>query len=136
MKVMLDTNILVSALVLAPRGVCADVLDVVLAGHHLVVARETLIELEQVLVGKLKVPVQRAREIAAFVSEQATIVQSSEPAAWPLRDADDRWIVGAALEDGVDMLVTGDSDILDEPQTELKTFRAGESLKALRGRTK
>ena len=134
MKVMLDTNVLVSALSHPARGVCADVLQNVLARHHLVLARQILVELERVLVRKLKVPVPQARKMVAFVDAHATVVEPTGPAAWPVRDADDRWIVGAALEDGVDLLVTGDSDILDEPQTELKTSRAGESLTLLGGR--
>ena len=134
MKVMLDTNVLVSALARPAHGVCADVLQVVLARHHLVLARQILVELERVLVGKFKMPAPQARNIVAFVDAHATVIEPTEPAAWPLRDADDRWIVGAALEHSVDLLVTGDSDILDEPQTELKTSRPGESLTRLRGR--
>lgn len=133
MRIMLDTNILVSAFGFG--GVCAEVLDAVVAEHHLFVARETLPELERVLVDKLGMPTHRARGYVEFVRDHAVVVQAVRPAAWPQRDPDDRWIVGAALEHGVDMLVTGDGDILEEPQTELKALRAqGELLDLLRGR--
>ena len=132
MKIMLDTNILVSAL--AFGGVCADALEAVLAGHQAVVAQEALRELERVLVEKIALPVQRAREIVAFVGDQATVVHATTPAAWPQRDPDDRWIVGAALDHGVDLLVTGDRDILEEPQRQLKTVGPRELLDLLRSR--
>ena len=131
MRVMLDTNVLVSAV--WRRGVCADVLAAVLAEHELVVAREIVLELERVLVQKMAVSVARAREIVAFVADQAEVVQSTRAAAWPQRDPDDRWIVAAALDHGVDMLVTGDSDILDDAQTVLQTMRPGALLDLLQG---
>ena len=132
MKIMLDTNVLVSAF--AFGGVCVEVLEAVLAGHQLSVAQETLTELERVLVDKMAVPRHRAREHVAFVGDHATMVQAITPAAWPLRDPDDRWIVAATLDHGVDMLVTEDPDILEDPQTEIKTARPRDLLNALRAR--
>ena len=129
MRILVDTNVLVSAF--AFGGVCADVFDAVLGRHHLFVARETLVELERVLVDKLAMPAHRAREYVAFVGDHATVVQAFKPAAWPQRDPDDRLIVGAALEHGVDMLLTGDPDILEDPQTELTTVSPRELLDLL-----
>ena len=131
MRIMLDTNVLVSALVFG--GVCAEVLEAVLARHDAVVAQQALLELERVLVEKTKVPVQLAREVVAFVGDQATVVQAARPAAWPSRDPDDRWIVAAALDHGVDILVTGDRDILEEIQDELKAVSPRDLLNVLRG---
>lgn len=132
MRIMLDTNILVSGL--AFGGVCAEVLEAVLARHDAVVARQALIELERVLVEKAGVPVQLAHEAVTFIGDQATVVQATKPAAWPLRDPDDRWIVAAALDHGVDLLVTGDRDILEEPQDELKIVGPRDLLTMLRSR--
>lgn len=133
MRVMLDTNVLVSAF--WTRGVCADVLAAVLTDHEFVVAHQTTLELEHVLVEKMAVPATRAREIVAFIADKAEVVESTRPAAWPLRDPDDRWIVAAALDHGIDMLVTGDKDILDDPQTALKAIRPGAFLDLLQGHT-
>ena len=121
MKVMLDTNVLISALK-SGTGTCADVLRAVLTMHRLAVGSTVLAECERVLVEKLKVPAPRAMEVVAFLARQAEVIQPTDPAAWPLRDPDDRWVVAAALEGKVDVLVTGDSDILDEPQAELRTL--------------
>ena len=121
MKVMLDTNVLISALK-SGVGTCADVLRAVLATHHLAVGSTVLEECERVLVEKMKLPAPRAREAVASIAHQAEVIQPTGPATWPLRDADDRWVVAAALAGKVDVLITGDDDILDEPQTELRTL--------------
>ena len=121
MKVMLDTNVLVAAL-RSSNGTCADVLRAVLATHRVAVGSTVLAECERVLVEKMKVPAPRAQEAVAFLARHAEVVQPTKPATWPLRDPDDRWVVAAALEAHADVLITGDSDILDEHQTELRTL--------------
>ena len=47
MKVFLDTNVLVSGL--ATRGLCADVIRLVLAEHELIAGEVALKEVERVL---------------------------------------------------------------------------------------
>ncbi len=108
-------------------------LEAVLGRHDLVVGSTVLVELERVLIKKMEVPAQRARETVTFLVNQAEVVQPIRPAAWPLRDPDDRWVVAAALNGNVDMLVSGDGDILDDPQTELDTVAPAKFLDLLRG---
>ena len=111
MRVRLDTNVLVAAF--ATRGICQDVFRIVLAEHELVVGESVLEELERVLADKLRIPARRVREIVTFIREHAEVVAPVAPAPWPVNDPDDRWIVAAALEGSVDVLVTGDGDILE-----------------------
>ncbi len=111
MRVLLDTNLLVAAF--ATRGLCEDVLRTVLTEHDLVLSETILVELERVLVAKLRMPTDGARAVATFLREQCTIVQPSEPALLPESDPDDRWILAAAIDGHVDALVTGDRDLLD-----------------------
>ena len=73
----------------------------------------------------------RASAAVSFLVQQAEVIRPDEPATWPQRDPDDRWIVAAALEGKVDALVTGDSDILDEPQDELKILTPRQALELL-----
>jgi predicted nucleic acid-binding protein len=54
LRVFLDTNVLVSAF--ASRGICADLLRYVLVEHDLLVGEVVLVELERVLLGRIKVP--------------------------------------------------------------------------------
>lgn len=121
MKVLLDTNVLIAALK-SSTGTCADVLRAVLTTHRLVVGNTVIAECERVLVEKMKMPAPRAREVVASLARHAEVIRPIKPAMWPLRDPDDRWVVAAALEGKVDVLVTGDRDILDECQTEIKVL--------------
>ena len=97
----------------ANRGLCQEVFQIVLSRHQLVVGETNLAELERVLVTKLQMPEAQAREVLEFVAEHAEVVVPTEPAKWPRRDSDDQWVVAAALVGKVDMVVTGDKDLLE-----------------------
>lgn len=111
MRVLLDTNVLVAAF--ATRGLCQDVLRVVLAEHSLLASETILDELERTLTGKLRTSVRRAREVVAFIREHGEVAAPAHPAPWPESDPDDRWIVAAALDARADVLVTGDKGLLE-----------------------
>ena len=57
-------------------------------------------------------PAHRAREVVTFIREQGDVAAPANPAPWPESDADDRWIVAAAVDGAADVLVTGDKDLL------------------------
>ena len=110
MRVLLDTNVLVAAFV--TRGLCRDVLRMVLAEHSLLGSETILDELERTLTGKLRTPTRRVREVVTFIREHGEVIAPANPAPWPENDPDDRWIVAAALEGAADVLVTGDKELL------------------------
>jgi putative PIN family toxin of toxin-antitoxin system len=110
MRVFLDTNVLVAAF--AARGLCEDVFRAVLTEHELFVGATVIDELTRVLANKLKMPTEKAQSVAAFIRHEATVLSPERPAPWPESDPDDRWIVAAAIEGEVDVLVTGDQDLL------------------------
>jgi uncharacterized protein len=110
-RVTLDTNVLVATF--ATRGLCEDVLRAVLTEHDLVLGATILTELSRVLVSKLQMPQARADLVVQFLRDQAAVVNPREAAPWPASDAADRWVVAAAMEGEVDVLVTGDRDLLD-----------------------
>ena len=111
MRILLDTNVLVAAF--ATRGFCLDILQLVLAEHRLVVGETIVEELERILGEKLRMPDVRVREVVGFVRDQADIVTPVAPATWPDTDPADRWIAAAVIVGAVDVLVTGDRDLLD-----------------------
>lgn len=112
MRVFLDTNVLVAAF--ATRGLCADVLRVVLAEHELLLSPTLIEELTWALTKKIRVPEETVRTICAFLRASALFVDAP-PKAPPLavRDPDDAVILGEALASEADVLVTGDKDLLD-----------------------
>ncbi len=110
MRVFLDTNVLVSAF--ASRGLCADLLELVLLEHDLITGKNVLRELTKALREKVKVPAARSAEIVDFVSgEAAQVVGAAEPAVAKV-DPDDARVLGEALAGQVELFVTGDAALL------------------------
>ncbi len=110
MRVFLDTNVLVSAV--ATRGLCADLLRVVVAEHELVVGEVVLEELRRVLQGNLRVPPERVAEYEELLRGYETVERPAQPDPVEVRDAADRWILASARAAVVDVLITGDDDLL------------------------
>jgi putative PIN family toxin of toxin-antitoxin system len=109
-RIFLDTNVLVSGF--AARGLCAEVLELVLLDHDLITGRNVLRELQKALREKLKLPMTRATEVVEFVSSEATqVVDKAAPAALDV-DAADALVIGEALAGKADLFVTGDAALL------------------------
>jgi glycogen operon protein len=109
-RIFLDANVLVSAF--ASRGLCADLLEVVLLEQELVLGRHVLREVSKALRQKLRLPHTRATEIAEFLSGEAVqIVEESEPSDARV-DADDALVLGEAIAGHADVFVTGDAALL------------------------
>jgi uncharacterized protein len=110
-RVCLDTNVLVAAF--ATRGLCSDVLRAVLTEHDLVLGEVMLREFRRVLKIKFKVPDDRIESAMAVFAAVPVVPKPGKPSTIEVRDRDDRWILATALSAGADVLVTGDSDLLD-----------------------
>ena len=111
MRVFLDTNVLVAAF--ATRGLCADVMRVILAEHQLITGEVVLSELRKALGRRVKLPTATVEAILALIREQEVVPKPRKPSDLPIRDPDDRWILASALAGRADVLVTGDRDLLD-----------------------
>jgi len=109
-KVFLDSNILVSAF--ATRGLSADLLRLVLAEHEFVTSVVVLDEVERVLAGKIGLPAKEVARIRSFLGEYPTAPRPDEPAAVPISDPDDAWVLASAIASGAEVFVTGDAAIL------------------------
>jgi predicted nucleic acid-binding protein len=95
-RVFFDTNVLVS--VFLARGLCADLLRLVLTEHTLATSEVVLAELRDVLSRKGRVPAQQIAAIETFLREH--------PVA-PIPDQ----TLELGLVDG-DLFVTGDQGVL------------------------
>ena len=111
MKVFLDTNVLVSGF--ATRGLCADVIRLVLAEHEFITADVVLTELKRVLKHKIQLPGEQIQEILTFLESQTVQPKPISPSSIPVRDEDDQWVFASALVAKADVFVTGDKDLLD-----------------------
>ena len=110
MRVFLDTNVLVAAF--ATRGLCADVVRLVLAEHDLITGEVVLVELSDVLTRRLKLPSSTVAAILALLRAQEVVPKPVKPLELPIRDPDDRWVLASAVNGKADVLVTGDEDLL------------------------
>ncbi len=111
MKIFTDTNVLVSAF--TARGLCADLLEVILADHQLMTGEYVLKELERVLLVKFKVPNSKVHRVTLFLREHHVEPIPEKPTEYQVRDEDDRWVLESAIKAKADILVTGDKDLLD-----------------------
>ena len=111
MKVFLDTNVLVSGF--TARGLCADVIRLVLADHELITGEVVLIEIERVLSKTIGLPASNVEEILSFLETQTVQPKPKIVVGGPVRDEDDAWVLASALAANADVLVTGDRDLLD-----------------------
>jgi putative PIN family toxin of toxin-antitoxin system len=109
-RVYPDTNVLVSAM--ATRGLCADLLQVILTDHQLLVGETVLTEVIRVLERKLHLTPKTISEWEAFLRRQGEVVPTVPPLALRVRDAADRAILAEAVAGRADVLVTGDRDLL------------------------
>ena len=114
MRVALDTDVLVSAV--ATRGLSADVFNLILAEHELVVGETVLSELRRVLGEKIKVPRKMIDEVIALLRQEATVVKKAEELAVKIRDKTDLPVLSEAVAGNADVLVTGDKDLLEIEQ--------------------
>ena len=109
-RVCLDSNVLVAAFV--ARGLCADLLKLVISEHDLVIPEVVVEEVGRVLTSKLKVS-RAALSAAEAVLERCVIVPPSNvPSPISLRDPDDERVLADAISAGAEILVSGDQDLL------------------------
>jgi putative PIN family toxin of toxin-antitoxin system len=110
LRVFLGTNVLVSAF--ASRGICADILELVLLEHDLILGESVLSELRKALLVKVKLQRDHASEIVDFVAgEAAAVIRGALPAE-ANADADDALVLGEALKGQAHIFVTGDAALL------------------------
>lgn len=109
MRLLLDTNVLVAALV--ARGVCGDLLEHCVRGHTVVSSRALLDELRLVLTAKFRQPDDDARRAVRLFAE--TFMRVTPQALGPVcRDPDDEVVPAMAVAGECAAVVSGDWDLL------------------------
>jgi putative PIN family toxin of toxin-antitoxin system len=109
-RVFFDTNVLVSAFV--SRGLCNDLLEIVLAEHELLVSDLVVEEFERVLRDKLGAPKPVLERALSILDHAEAVPNSTAVPGGPGFDEDDAAILGAAIEAEADVFVTGDQELL------------------------
>jgi len=110
MKLVLDTNVLIAALI--ARGVCAELVEHCVFTHTIVGSEFILDELRGHLVGKFNYTDHDANEAIALLESQMEIVTPESLAEPVCRDPDDDQILATAIAGQAQCIVTGDKDLL------------------------
>lgn len=115
MRVLLDTNVLIAALI--THGACSDLFDHCIRQHEIVTSQFILNELEVHLRRKFKFIDSDLRDVMDILNTAAKVTETLPLKTPVCRDPDDDMILATALSGDVDCIVSGDKDL-----TELKTF--------------
>ena len=112
MRVVFDTNILISAYIFA--GICKMIVDHCIDNHdiEIVLSKAILDEFNFVLVDKFRYSDEEARVTIETVVLASEIVEPTTFDTQICRDPDDDAILGTAVAGNADCIVTGDSDLL------------------------
>jgi uncharacterized protein len=110
-RVCLDSNVLVAAF--AARGLCSDLLAHVLSEQQLVLPDAVREEALRVLSVKIRLSDEALHTVVAVLDRCERAPASAAPSPVSVRDPDDGKIPADAVEAGVQILVTGDKDLLD-----------------------
>ncbi len=110
MRVFLDTNVIASAT--ATRGLCADLLRLVIELHDLVVSEHLIEELTRVLKDKFGASPDLVAEVVLFLGDDTICCDASPLHDLPLSDPADIAIVSSAINGQADTLVTGEKEVL------------------------
>ena len=131
-KVLIDTNILISA-ALSNRGTpYAAYMKAVTNPYHGVICDQNIDELRKVFNRKFSAKIQL---LDSFLAIALTALQLIETPVdefeqeKSIRDVKDRPILRAAINVGVDILLTGDKDFLEADIDKPKTITAADFLK-------
>ena len=112
MRVMVDTNILVSAILLDSKRI-NEFFELLFAKHSLVISNYIIDELFETARKKFPDRVSVIDGLLARMPYELVYTpREIEPNLFEVRDPDDYPILYTAVREGVEVLVTGDNDLL------------------------
>lgn len=108
MKIILDTNVLVSAY--TARGICAGLFRYISAEHELI-GEVSLMELRYLLRDRFRASPELISTVKAKLRDEHIVPKPTKHSPLPIRDPD-QWVLTSAIDGQTDLLVTGDQDLL------------------------
>jgi predicted nucleic acid-binding protein len=113
-RVFPDTNVLASAF--GSRGLCADVLRVILREHELVTGEVVIEELRRALGRKFGMRADVVSEYESFLRGYHVEPKPRRLPNLNLSEQTDLMVVGSAINAEAEVLITGDREMLDLKQ--------------------
>lgn len=127
MRILIDTNILISA-ILFPNSKPAKALLQTVQYHSMVLCDRNIIELREVLKRKAPKHLPDAEVLLAELSYE--LIPAIDLSEKTIRDATDQPILNAAVIADVDIILTGDKDFLALELERPKCLTAAQFLEA------
>lgn len=113
MRVMLDTNILISSFIFKSKKI-NELIDELSKNHEIVICSYTIDELKELIDRKFKVDLMYLDEfLRDFPYDLVYSPTNIEKRLFNIRDDDDYIILHTAIIENVDIFITGDKDFED-----------------------
>jgi putative PIN family toxin of toxin-antitoxin system len=110
MKIFFDTNVLVSAFV--ARGYSYDVVKDAVFKHELYCSKHIVDEIERILPNKFHLSATTTNAALALIKRYFIHGRSASHVEQVCRDGEDDQVLADAALEGVDLIITGDKDLL------------------------
>lgn len=110
MRVVLDTNVIIAAF--ASRGLCAEIFEVCLLEHTVIMSEQIFSEVKENLIKKVHIPKGIVQNIIHYLEDIAEMVLPEQVDASICRDKNDAGIIGTAISGNARFIITGDNDLL------------------------
>ena len=110
MRILLDTNVLIAALI--SRGTCHELLELIVINHDVITSEFILTELSDNLITKFKFSSETAERAITLLRSQLQIASAADLPLPVSRDPDDDNVLAAALSGRCECIITGDKDLL------------------------
>ena len=113
MKILFDTNVLISIFLAFKEGSsCYDVIDHAIEYHQLYYTQFIMEEFKRVFKEDFQYPESVIDKFTAFITTFFTKAGSSDRVENVCRDSKDDQIFADALANNIEVIVTGDNDLL------------------------
>jgi uncharacterized protein len=110
LKIILDSNVVVAAF--ASHGLCQALFEYCPENHQIIVSQEILVEVERLLIKKIKLPIELVETQISFIRAHSEVCIPLVLDSPVCRDPNDDHLLGLALGHNIPYLVTGDKDLL------------------------
>lgn len=111
MKIVLDSNVIIAAF--ATKGFCSKVLEICIFNHEIILSEYIIQEVEKNLSEKIKLPLEKVRDISNFIISISKVVSPIDVNESICNDKSDLPIIGTAIAGGAEIIITGDSVLVD-----------------------
>jgi putative PIN family toxin of toxin-antitoxin system len=110
MKIVLDTNVILSALI--TQGLSSRVFDICIDKHHLYISNWIINEVASKLIAKFKIPNKEIDRVIDFLNNAFMVIDPFGEVPNLCKDKDDNNVLHLAKFIKAHLIITGDKELL------------------------